>query len=163
VAARGRQLTSPENEFNFWSEVGEDHTLAAKLSIHPSPGEQVASKSNKELLDWWLEQFERFVRSAPGREGAVLRSFDRVEATREPPPAQGAECAEIAWAREDRRVPGHKGEPFIGHDRDYGCVHPVTHGFVRVGLSERFPADRAQLRPGFEEDASFLFDSLRLE
>jgi hypothetical protein len=163
VAARAHQLKSPENEFNFWSEVGEDHRLAAKLSIHPSLCEQVASKSNKERLDRWLEQFERFVRSAPGRQGAVLRSFDCVETTREPPPAQGAECAEIAWAWGDRRVPGHKGEPFIGHDRDDGCVHPVTHAFVRAGLSEGFPADRAQLRPGFEEGASFLFDSLRFE
>jgi hypothetical protein len=163
VDARGRQIPSDyANQIWFANELGPDHTLGAAVSIHTLPTEQLETKSDEELLAWRTEQFERELPESPGRVGATLRTLERVGGTREPAPAQGAQCVEYLHVSEDRLVPGHKGEPFITHARDYLCIHPGTRKFVIVHISERFPMDRAQLRPTFEEDVEFLFGSLRL-
>jgi hypothetical protein len=163
VDARGQKRPSQySNQLLFTNELGDDHTLVAIISIHTPPVEQLEAESDQVLLAWWAEQYEQSLPKSPGRVGATLRVLERLGGTREPAPAQGAQCVEFLFVNEDRLVPGHRGEPFIGHARDYMCVHPGTRKIVAVHLSERFAADRGQLRPAFEDDVTSLFESLRL-
>lgn len=158
-SARGRRMPPPSpKSMVFRNELGDDHTVSALVLI----GEKArADKTDQEMLELVVEQFERELSKAPGRQGAVLRSIERAGGTRPRAPTEGVHCVEYVWVSEDRLVPGHKGEPFIMHAHDYFCIHPGTRVWVETHFSERYSAERSQLRPTFDEDVAFFFDSLR--
>lgn len=163
-AARGRQVSSPgPDTLVYVNELGDDHALVVMFSIWPLPDEQVRSRSGDDLLAWWGEEFERETKTGIARRGDVLRHFSYVGGTRAPAPGESVQCAEFRGESEDRPTEGHRGEPFVWHAREYHCIGTGTNNLVRVHIGERFPADRARLRPSFEEDVDFLFESLLIQ
>ncbi len=158
VSARGRQMPSPTPSWLiFAAEVEDDHTVSASVLI----GERVPpGKTDDEMLEWWTGEFEKLLPKGPGREGAVLRSMERIDGAHASAP-KGTRCVEYVWVSEDRLVPGHRGEPFIMHVHEYVCIHPTARVVVRSQFSERFSTERHELRPTFDEDAAFFFDSIR--
>ena len=159
VSARGVRRSGPANWSIYRQDLGEDHTVSASILI----GEKVpADKTDTEMLEWWMEGFERELPKGPGRQGAVLRSIERIGGTRLQNLDESVPCVEYVWVNEDRLVPGHSGEAFVMHAHEYVCIHPRAHVVVRAHFSERYAVDRGQLRSDFQDDVDFWFDSIQL-
>ena len=162
VIARGLKNPSTRPDMIYFvNGISDDHTVVAGLIIIGIPDSQ-SGKSSKDIFKKFSEEYEQSARRNPGRKGAVLRSLERTGKSRQKQLEEGIFCVEYLIVYEDRLVPGHKGEPYIGHNRDYICVYTEKNVIVRVIYSERFPVERNGLDPTFEDNLDFLFESLRV-
>jgi hypothetical protein len=167
---RQRAMRTTPGIYYFMAELGPDHTLLAGVvsELFPSGdasalAQRFAGLDDAARLELVAAQIALEERRSPGRQGAVLRSREQLGQARPPQVAQGAVCEEHALVAEDRQVPGHVGEPFVYRQRTYNCIHPRTHLPVQLHYSERYREASVVLRPAFESEAAFFFDSLQFD
>jgi hypothetical protein len=119
--------------------------------------------TNDERLRVYVDDLEMSERAAPGRQGAVLRSWEHVGDAQPPHAASGIACEKHLFVGEDRQVPGAIGQAYIYHQMTYSCIDPRSGFPVELSYSERYQEATATLRPQFTREADDYFSSLRFE
>jgi hypothetical protein len=143
------------------------HTVAASIvgGIQNEAGwlRATSGLTNEERLRVYVDDLEMAERATPGREGAILRTWEHLGDARPPHAAIGIACEEHLFVSEDRQVPGAIGQAYVFHAITYSCIDPRSGFPVELGYSERFPEATATLRPEFTAEAESYFSSLRFE
>jgi hypothetical protein len=165
--ARGQSARASDQQLAVGNELEPGHTLLAMMT--GAIGNQAqwlrvtSGMSNEERLRVYVDDVEMVERAVPGRQGAVLRSWEHLGAALPPHAALGIACEQHLFVSEDRQVPGAIGQAFVYHQRTYSCIDPRSGFPVELSYSERFPEATVTLRPEFTSDAESFFSSLRFE